>query len=174
MLPPQAQMLVLAVYVGAQDIEVVVRHQVLLLFVKVDVAAREYHKVVVPVVGQSCLSYSKRRQHLLERASLDDVLLLLELSCDLRFCILRSKDAVDVHQGVEGVRRQVEPQIWEAMPIERGHQHLRLLLSLLFLSIFCFTGFHLALGLLVLLEQRLQLALESDQQCYIKILHDVE
>ena len=51
MLPPQAQMLVLAVCVGAQDIEVVIRHQVLLLFVKVDVAARKYYKVVLPVAG---------------------------------------------------------------------------------------------------------------------------
>ena len=64
----------------AHHIQVMVRHKILFLFVKVYIAAREDHEIVLPVIGQPSLPHTERRQHLLEGAFSNDALLLLELT----------------------------------------------------------------------------------------------
>ena len=64
----------------AHDVQVMVRHEILLFFVKVYIAAREDHEIVLPIIGQPGLPHTERRHHPLEGALTNDALLLLELA----------------------------------------------------------------------------------------------
>lgn len=105
----------------AHHVQVVEGQQVLLLSVEVDVAAGEDHEVVLPGAGQSCLADTECGQHSLEAACSDQTLLLFELSAYLSLSALWKQDSRDAHQGVEGVRSQVEGQRRKRSTVERGH-----------------------------------------------------
>ena len=73
----------------AHHVQVMVRHEILFLFVKVYIAAGEDHKIALPIIGQPGLPHAERRHHLREGAFTNDALLLLELPYYQSFGIFR-------------------------------------------------------------------------------------